>query len=90
MTRSLCYGHEALTSLAPYERLPELPVIPRVLRPRGLQALVSTKSVNLNNGKLCPEIKSDFFDCLMIVFFTVLGEPSLAFEQNDNTLVSFS
>ena len=29
MTRSLCYTHEALTSLAPHERLPELPVIPR-------------------------------------------------------------
>ena len=29
MTRSLCYTHEALTSLAPHKRLPELPVIPR-------------------------------------------------------------
>ena len=29
MTCSLCYSHEALTSLAPHERLPELPVIPR-------------------------------------------------------------
>ena len=29
MTHSLCYTHEALTSLAPHERLPELPVIPR-------------------------------------------------------------
>ena len=27
MTRSLCYTHEALTSLVPHERLPELPVI---------------------------------------------------------------
>lgn len=45
--------------------------------------------MNLNNGKLCPEVKSDFFYCLMIIFFTVLGEPSLAFEQN-NTLVSLS
>ena len=46
--------------------------------------------MNINNGKLCPEIKSDLFDCLMIIFFTVLGEPSLAFEQSDNTLVSLS
>ena len=29
MTHSLCYTHEALTSLAPHERLPELPIIPR-------------------------------------------------------------
>ena len=29
MTRSLYYTHEALTSLAPHERLPELPVVPR-------------------------------------------------------------
>ena len=28
MTLSLYYTHEALTSLAPHERLPELPVVP--------------------------------------------------------------
>ena len=27
MTRSLCYTHEALTSLAPHERLPEILVV---------------------------------------------------------------
>ena len=65
-------------------------MINKTIKKERISTMDSDKSVNLNNGKLCPEIKSDFFDCLMIVFFTVLGEPSLAFEQNDNTLVSFS
>ena len=48
MTRSLCYTHEALTSLAPHERLPEILVVWLPSSVRSVQLL--------NRVRLCDPI----------------------------------